>query len=247
MRSLTSVYQLMPIYKVLQIGNESHRIAEVANLPNISQEKAQNALAFHREIETAVNSNPQDTYATVPFVGVQQPTLQSAELRDSKIVVSKTLPIIMSGLNHLADGDGTVPQISAFPIEFSDRDVLEIPSFIAESHGSLQNQSDILLNLLNKLQIAQSPSGTIEDIRGRGKEAGRAIQATKGISLSLEDLYLPNEPIVITARVNPDHSAFARLKARIDCVSAEKPPLNLDFEAQDNKWVLKQDDVTFYF
>ena len=131
MRSLTSVYQLMPIYKVLQIGNESHRIAEVANLPNISQEKAQNALAFHREIETAVNSNPQDTYATVPFVGVQQPTLQSAELKDSKIVVSKTLPIIMSGLNHLADRDGTVPQISAFPIEFSDRDVLEIPSFIA--------------------------------------------------------------------------------------------------------------------
>ena len=242
--SLTSVYQLMPIYKVLQIGNESHRIAEVANLPNISQEKAQDALAFHREIETAVNSNPQDSYATVPFVGVQQPTLQSAELRNGKIIVSNTLPIIMSGLTHLADGDGTVPQISAFPIEFSDRDILEIPSFIAESHGAIQNQSDILLNLLNKLQIAQSPSGTIQDIRGRGKEEVRAIKVTKGISLSLDDLYLNNEPIVITARVNPDNSAVDRLKAKIDCVSAEKPALNLDFEAQDNQWVLKQDDLT---
>jgi triacylglycerol esterase/lipase EstA (alpha/beta hydrolase family) len=54
MRSLTSVYQLLPIYKVLQIGNESHRIAEVGDLPNIVQNKAQDALAFHREIETAV-------------------------------------------------------------------------------------------------------------------------------------------------------------------------------------------------
>ncbi len=185
-----------------------------------------------------------ELFATVPFVGVQQPTLQSAQFKNGELTVSRDLPRIMSQLDHLADGDGTVPQISAFPIEFSDRDVLEIPSFIAESHGSLQNQSDILLNLLNKLQIAQSPSGTIEDIRGRGREEGRAIEATKGISLSLDDLYLKNEPIVITAKVNPDNSAFGNLKAKIDCVSAEKPALNLNFEAQENEWVLKQDDLT---
>ncbi len=249
MRSLPSVYQLMPIYSMLQVGDKNNRIAEVANLPNINQSKAQDALAFHREIEEAVKTNSKDDkyhelFATVPFVGVQQPTLQSAQFKNGELTVSRDLPRIMSQLEHLADGDGTVPQISAFPIEFSDRDVLEIPSFIAESHGSLQNQSDILLNLLNKLQIAQSPSGTIEDIRGRGKEEGRAIKATKGISLSLDDLYLANEPIVITAKVNPDNSAFDRLKARIDCVSAEKPALNLDFEAQDREWVLKQDELT---
>jgi triacylglycerol esterase/lipase EstA (alpha/beta hydrolase family) len=225
MRSLTSVYQLLPIYKVLQIGNENHRIAEVSNLPNIVQNKAKDALAFHREIEEAVNSNRQDTkylnaYATVPFVGVQQPTLQSAELKDGKIIVSKTLPAIMSTLGHLANGDGTVPQISAFPIEFSDEDVLEIPSFIAENHGSLQNQADILLNLLNKLQIAQSPSGALKDIRGRGEEKSRSIKPGKpGITLSVDDLYLKDEPIVITAQVNPNNSAFTGLKANIDAVS----------------------------
>ena len=61
MRSLTYVYQLMPIYKVLQVGNENHRIAEVSNLPNIVQDKAKDALAFHLEIEAAVNSNQQDS------------------------------------------------------------------------------------------------------------------------------------------------------------------------------------------
>ncbi|MGK7948285.1 MAG: lecithin--cholesterol acyltransferase [Xenococcaceae cyanobacterium] len=249
MRSLPSVYQLMPIYSMLQVGEQNKRIAEVADLPNINQSKAQDALAFHREIEEAVKTNSKDDkyhelFATVPFVGVQQPTLQSAQFKKGELTVSRDLPRIMSQLDHLADGDGTVPQISAFPIEFRDRDVLEIPSFIAETHGSLQNQSDILLNLLNKLQIAQSPSGTIEDIRGRGREEGRAIKVTKGISLSLDDLYLNNEPIVITAKVNPDNSAFGQLKAKIDCVSAEKPALNLDFEAQNNQWVLKQDDLT---
>jgi hypothetical protein len=120
MRSLTSIYQLLPIYKMLQVGNESHRIAEVSNLPNIVQNKANDALAFHREIEEAVKSNRQNSrylnaYATVPFVGVQQPTLQSAELKNGKIIVSNTLPITMSNLDFLANGDGTVPQISAFP------------------------------------------------------------------------------------------------------------------------------------
>lgn len=124
LRSLNSVYQLLPIYQVLQIGNESHRIAEVANLPNILQERAKDALAFHRDIEAAVKNNRSDRnyrpYATVPFVGVRQPTLQSAELKEGKITVSRELPSITSNQNlaSLADGDGTVPKISAFPIEF---------------------------------------------------------------------------------------------------------------------------------
>lgn len=120
MRSLTSVYQLLPIYKALQVGNESHRIAEVASLPNIAQDRAKDALAFHREIEAAVNSNRQDakyldSYATVPFVGVQQPTFQSAEFKEGKITVSRTLPAIMSKFAHLADGDGTSASNLGFP------------------------------------------------------------------------------------------------------------------------------------
>ncbi len=250
MRSLTSVYQLLPIYKVLQIGDESQRIAEVANLPNIVQEKAKDALAFHREIEAAVNSNRQDAnyldaYATVPFVGVQQPTLQSAELKEGQISISQELPKIMSGLDHLADGDGTVPQISAFPIEFSDRDILEIPSFIAESHGALQNQKAILLNILNKLQIAESAAGTIKDIRGRGQEQGRSIKAGKpGIGLSVDDLYFQDEPIIIKARVNPNNSAFTVLKAEIESVSNSNSPVNLDFTHQNNQWLLNSQDLT---
>lgn len=244
--SFTSIYQLLPIYPALQVDGASKRVAEVANLPNINQEKANQALAFHREIEAAVKTHP-DSYATVPFVGVQQPTLQSAEFTNGKITVSRELPLIMKNRNlaSLANGDGTVPQISAFPIEFSDRDVLEIPSFIAEAHGSLQNQPDILLNLLNKLQISQATGETLEEIRGRGDKKSRNIRiGQKGISLFLEDLYLNNEPIIIKAKANPDNSDFGSLKAQIACVSDRRPDLNLDFVNQSNEWLINPDDLS---
>lgn len=238
--SFNSIYQLLPIYPVLQVGNESKRIAEVANLPNIDRERAVSALAFHREIKAGVEANSHNAYATVPFVGVQQPTFQSAELKDGKIVVSRQLPLIMQNRNSdslLAGGDGTVPKISAFPIEFSERDVLEIPGFIAESHGALQNQPGILLNLLNKLQISQASSGTLEDIRAR-EEKSRSIRAIdRGISLLLDDLYLKDEPIMFKAKSNPENADFGGLKGQIVCVSHARPEVNLDFIDNDDEWL----------
>ena len=251
MRSLPSVYQLMPRYSMLHVGDENKRIAEVENLPSINREKAKDALAFHREIESAVKTNRKDSkyhelFATVPFVGVQQPTFQSAQFKDGKLTVSRDLPRIMQGkkLDYLADGDGTVPQISAFPIEFSDRDVLEIPSFIAEKHGSLQSQPDILLNLLNKLQIAQSPIGTIEDIKGRGEEKARSIErGTKGISLDIEDLYLKDEEITIKAQVNPNNTNFDVLQAKIECLSEPQETLKSNFIAEGSEFILRPESL----
>ena len=244
--SFTSIYQLLPIYPVLQVNGASKRVAEVANLPNIDQERANQALAFHREIEAAVKTHP-DSYATVPFVGVQQPTLQSAEFTEGKITVSRELPFVIKNRNleSLADGDGTVPQISGFPIEFSDRDVLEIPSFIAEAHGSLQNQPDILLNLLNKLQISQATGETLEDIRGRGDEKSRNIRAgRKGLSLFLEDLYLNNEPIIIKAKANPDNSDFGSLKGLITCVSDRRPNVEINFVGNSDQWLSNSESLS---
>ncbi|MGK7896784.1 MAG: lecithin--cholesterol acyltransferase [Xenococcus sp. (in: cyanobacteria)] len=248
MRSLPSVYQLLPIYSMLQVGDENKRIAEVADLPHINQDMAQDALAFHREIESAVENNSKDSkyheqFATVPFVGVQQPTLQSAELKNGEIEVSRDLPRIMQGknLDHLADGDGTVPQISAFPIEFSDGEVLEIVSFVAEKHGALQNQEDILLSLLKKFQLAET-IGNIEDIRGRGDEKARSIQVATGISLDLDDSYYQDEAITIKAQVNGDPS-FDSLKATIECLSDTKAALNLDFEPDGKGFVIKPENI----
>ena len=94
MRLLTSIYQLLRIYKVININGEYHRIAEVDNLPNIDKLKAQDALAFHREIEAAVERHLKDerylkSFTVVPISGTQQPTLQSAVLMNGTLTATR--------------------------------------------------------------------------------------------------------------------------------------------------------------
>ena len=234
MRSLTSIYQLLPIYKVINIGGEYHRIAEVDNLPNIDKLKAQDALAFHREIEAAVEQHLKDerylrSFATVPISDVQQPTLQSATFINGKLTASEDLPEVLKNRSDLGDGDGTVPKVSAIPIERS-RELDNL--FIAEQHGALQNQAQVLDNLLNTLRISQY---TLSDVRGSEPQTA--------ISLSLDDLYLADEPIAMRARLIGLPDAATRLKANIQSISADRPALTLDFVEKEKEWVLAIDDL----
>lgn len=231
MRSLTSIYQLLPIYPVVKIGNEYHRVAEADGLPNIDKFRAQNALTFHREIEAAVEQNRKlDVYLKsfniVPIAGVQQPTLQSAILENGKLVASESLPKVLFNRPDLGDGDGTVPQISAIPIERSSN---FDNFFIAEQHGGLQNQKQVLENLRNCLELSQFDLAAV-----------KAPQA--GISLSLDDLYVADEIVTIRAKVTGPIS-FGKLQAEITSVSNNNPPIQVDFEEQDNEWVLGLDSL----
>jgi hypothetical protein len=79
----------------------------------------------------------------MPISGVQQPMLQSAALIDGKLTASEDLPAVLKNRTDLGDGDGTVPKVSAIPLERSQ----ELDNiFIAEQHGGLQNQAQVLDN-----------------------------------------------------------------------------------------------------
>ncbi|MEO0374659.1 MAG: lecithin--cholesterol acyltransferase [Cyanobacteria bacterium P01_A01_bin.17] len=231
LQSLTSVYQLLPIYKGIKIGNDYVRAAEADNLPNFNKAKAQDALKFHREIEAAVKNNQQNeayrNFTTVPIVGVKQPTLQSAELTDGQLIVSESLPGALKGRPDLGDGDGTVPQVSAIPIELSNS---FNNFFVAEGHGALQNQDQVLDDLKKKLELSQFDTSDL-----------RAV--TSGIGLALDDLYLPDEPIALRANVISE-IGIDQLKAVITSVSHESTPLTLPFEQQqEQQWGLTLGDL----
>jgi pimeloyl-ACP methyl ester carboxylesterase len=120
MRSFTSVYQLLPIYKLVQVANGYRRVAEIDDIPGVARERAKQALAFHRAIETAVTHHldvaqyREEGYKIIPIVGTQQPTFQSATFTNGRLTVSQQIP---SGMDTLLDsGDGTVPYVSAIPI-----------------------------------------------------------------------------------------------------------------------------------
>ena len=199
----------MPRYKALKIGNNFYRIAQSPfDIPNIDRAKARDALNFHDEIDDAADANQnnptyRNTFVTCPIVGVQQPTMQSAELMNGVISTSELLPTWLSDRSHLADGDGTVPQVSAIPVQMGDIEALSLVDHIAEKHGALQNQPDVLLNLLKGIQSAQTAS--LENVRGSLKTVARGKRSgLKGIGLSLDDLYLVNEPITMRAKVSGD-------------------------------------------
>jgi pimeloyl-ACP methyl ester carboxylesterase len=246
-RSLTSIYQLLPRYKVLKVEGKFYRVAESpVDLPNIDRTKALDALNFHNEIDDAADINWQNplhraNFVTCPIVGVVQPTLQSAEFAGGKVTASPTLPDFLQDRPYLADGDGTVPQVSATPLQMNDIETLAITDYIPESHGAIQGQPDVLLNLLKGLQRVETPS--TQDAKGAIEGVARGTRsAIKGIGLSLDDAYLLGEAITMRAKVIGEES-FNVLTAEITSVSPGGTHITANFTPDNGEWSLTTDPL----
>lgn len=227
MRSMPSVYELLPIWRVLKQGDDYKRVAEANGVPNVDPDRARDALAFHREIEEAVEAHkavPEyaNRYHITPIAGVAQPTLQSAHFTGTSLVTSRDLPNWIDA--HLEGGDGTVPRFSATPIELSE-DYGE--TFFAERHGSLQNNSYTLDDLRERLNQMQARG--LNKIRGTW--SGRQERGV--ISLDLAPLYLREEPVRLRASLIAERAPDVGLKARLQLVSGDgklkEQPKEFDF------------------
>jgi pimeloyl-ACP methyl ester carboxylesterase len=201
LRSFTSVHQLLPIYPMVRAGGEYRRVAETDGLPDVvDRARAEQALAFHREIEDAVQRHRKDhqyrdEFKTIPVVGTHQSTLQAAELSGGRLVATRTLPAwdwLDPGQRAALDGgDGTVPRLSATPIELSDE---YRETFLAERHASLQNNPHILGDLRERLKQMQATH--LKHIRGP-----EPATEPPAIRLNLDDLYLAGEPVELHVRL----------------------------------------------
>lgn len=145
-RSFTSMYQLLPVYPCVDCGDPALAlIGEAPGVPNVDPSRAAQALAFHREIQRAVDRrlanepHGRERHRIVPIVGTHQPTLQSA-----RVTGSGHVEMLSSYLDEDEDGDGTVPRVSATPSELAGegREV-----FVATRHASLQNSDAVLTQL----------------------------------------------------------------------------------------------------
>jgi pimeloyl-ACP methyl ester carboxylesterase len=184
LRSFTSVYQLLPIYPCYQ-GEEGGgliRLSEATGIPHLDEARTKAADAFHREIEHAVEKHldddeyMRDRYAIHPVVGTFQPTAQSARSKGDGVQILREY----NGEDQ--DGDGTVPRVSATPIELRHE---EGAMFAAERHSSLQNMDPVLVQLAGVLT-------------GRDMAAYRDLASPLG--LDLEDAYAFDEPIGMRVR-----------------------------------------------
>jgi len=245
--TLTSVYQLLPRYRALKVGEKYYRVAQSPEaIPGVDLDKAKDALKFHNEIDDAADVNQENavylkSFVTCPVVGSLQPTMQSAKLSNGVISVAESLPDWLSDRTYLSDGDGTVPQVSATPVQMDDRDKLAFVDYISESHGALQNQPTVLLNLLRGIQTAQAPSSG--DVRSAVRGVAKGTRSNvKGIGLRVEDLFLAKEPVTLRAKV-AGNAAFSALTAEIKCVSAERPVITQGLVNEAGDWTMAMEPL----
>ena len=190
LRSLTSVYQLLPIYPcVSNQGAAMQRIAEAAQaglLSHVNAPRATAARAFHQEIQDAQARNAKDAAYSehgpvlVPIVGIEQPTAQSVLIEGGKLSLLNSFEGVDQG------GDGTVPRASGTPIEMNDakREV-----YAAETHGALQNADGTLANL----------KGVLTRDRIDFRKFQRAEDAAM-LTLEVDDVVLPGAALALRVR-----------------------------------------------
>ncbi|NWG20928.1 MAG: lecithin--cholesterol acyltransferase [Chloroflexi bacterium] len=210
-RSLTSLYQLLPIYECIQVDGDFTRPADTDRLPNIDRARARAAREeFHMAIRAAAFANRQQSgyqLRTIPWVGTRQDTPQSAFLAGAGVALSYGPP---TGLDAaLADGDGTVPRVSAIPSDFSDVEAATLPRFAAEQHGWLTNNAMTLTPLL----------ATITQMTVPGAQALLAgpVPARAALSLRVEPLIARDEPLEATVTLR-DTSAPAGVELTLQPV-----------------------------
>jgi hypothetical protein len=197
LRSFTSVYQLLPIYPCYDDGQggELKRAYEVA-IPNLDQERAKAARAFHDEISDAVEKHKTDDeyqrspYETKTVIGTFQPTWLSAKKRTGGVELLRTHP------DSEPDGDGTVPRVSASPPEYDEE---QNATRAAEQHASLQNDQPVLVEIAGTM--------TTEDLSRFRKPPGISL------GVDVEDLFSTEEKIPV--RVEPAKKVRDQLQALV--------------------------------
>ena len=122
-------------------------------------------------------------YRIHPITGIEQPTQQSARVQGDQVELLKT----WNGKDY--SGDGTVPRVSAVPLEVVDA---QAGMFAGEIHGSLQNDAAVLTHLRGLL------TGRVIDL-----SMFESIEPTR-IGLEVEELFAADEPIPIAARGDRD-------------------------------------------
>jgi pimeloyl-ACP methyl ester carboxylesterase len=213
LRSFTSVYQLLPSYRCLDVGGEWKLLDEVDSIPNVDPKRLADALGLHRALRQAVDDagDPLSRYDIRPIVGDTQRTKWGARLTPGGVEVRYDRGRGQDG------GDGTVPRVSAVPPELLDgwRNV----SFFSEKHASLQNDQAVFEHLSGVLRIIPLAE---RDVFPAGDTP---------VALEVEDVAAP-EPLAIHAL---PRDPLPGLEARVESVG-DGSLLTVPLKEGDDGW-----------
>ncbi len=225
LRSLTSVYQLLPIYPAVETADGTTLRVSEAEIAGVDRVRAEDALAFHRNIESAVTEHQaipdyaDAGYRIHPVVGIGQPTMQGARLEGDKVTMLRNL----GGRDH--GGDGTVPRVSAMPIEMTDA---ARGLFSPTRHSSMQNTQAVITQVTGIITGADIElSGFRDRYAGLSLDIPDLIDAADGLRVAARPTGGRDDVLTATVTdVDTGVTAWSGpLAADVDWHVAATPPL----------------------
>jgi pimeloyl-ACP methyl ester carboxylesterase len=196
MRSLPSVYQLLPRYPAVLDARGGWSYASETDINNIDRQRARDAANFYKEIDEEYEKNKRATEYNVellPIIGWGHDTLQSAILKRDHSVEMRYDLLPSAVEDVFPNGDGTVPRVSAVPIELNAKPAQWWP--VNQKHATIQNNKTLIENLAQ----------TIYAMQGRLKVAARElrrIEGEKSVELEVDQVYSADEPVKITVKLD---------------------------------------------
>ena len=181
LRSLTSVHQLLPVYRCITTANGDLVSPADAGLPGYDPRWLEHVTSYHREIEDEAASNRRDPrwesagMEIRPIVGIDQPTNQSAVIVGDRVELRRELKGDDDG------GDSTVPRISA-AISQTQGGAMYTP----ERHASIQNFETALVHV----------KGVVSALYGPDIDDFRAVHDV-WFSMDASDVYASTESVTV--------------------------------------------------
>ena len=172
LRSVSSVYQLLPTYECVDAGDGVLRAVDQVAIPGLDAKRVQDARRFHEEIAMAAAKNREiegfKTVTVTPLLSSTQPTFQSGKVKGTGV----ELLMVRGGKDE--GGDGTVPMVSAIMQTMQTTDGF----FVKGIHGSLQATDAAL-----EFSVGQLSAADVSLDRLRSTDEGGTI------SFALDDAY----------------------------------------------------------
>ena len=226
LRSLTSVYQLLPVYPCVELGNGYERVAELNwRVPGVDHDRANAALTdFHRAIEGGVGGHEPRPYDLHAVVGITQQTKQSARWTGDRLLIEETY--VRDGADEDLGGDGTVPRPSATPIETDDWAEGFQPMYASDRHGSLQNVDPVQTQLLGILTA--TPLDDFKDVGSIDLHADEVVATDEPFTVrALPTAMNLDLQLVVTdlATERPAHAPLSMRRDADEVHDVEVPPL----------------------
>lgn len=203
--TFTSVHQLLPRYPAVLDRRGSptwRRPAQLTGLPGLDVARAAEAYTgFHCVIDDGVirhraTEGYDDRYVT-PVMGFGHPTDNSAVLSAGGLELSEEVPagIVPEGWSG---GDGTVPLVSALPLEYDGWSKPAPLRYVNKRHGTMQTDPGVLAADVVRALLASQQSGqAARVVQAAPPAAGPAVGIPR-IGLGLADHVLAGADVTVT-------------------------------------------------